>query len=182
MSTLDGFSSIEKKQLTKQELQIKDKLAYEWKNIFRYLAMNNAEGDDLVDLREFDNVCLRYNASLTNEDMKRLQAWFCEPVALDQDPVPPAMLNFRLMSVSLGLHKDSLNFVQASDTQRVKSLYKLRQSLGGMSSHHEDENELEDAYSIAMSQQVGMSHTFKKGIRKSGSMFKRNVTGSINIS
>ena len=42
--------------------------------------------------------------------------------------------------------------VLAADTQRVKSLYKLRQSLGGMSQNEED-RDTEDAYSIAMSRQ-----------------------------
>jgi len=58
-------------KLSKLETQIHNKLAYEWKSIFR--AFTSADNEDMVELKEFDTLCQKYNTNLTMEELNKIQ-------------------------------------------------------------------------------------------------------------
>lgn len=77
-----------------------------------------------MDIKEFDQVCLRYNVSLSTEELKKIQVLY--------SPEDDEMINYKWLSYHLGLHKDSFNHMNsvALNSSRVsKSVYKLKQSL-----------------------------------------------------
>ena len=56
------------------------------------------------------------------------------------------MINYKKLSYRLGLHKDSMNFIQGGlSTQRARSIYKLRQLYNSVDPVHEEEEQNKSA-------------------------------------
>ena len=129
------------------EQQIKVKLAYEWKNIFRCLCASDNE--DMIDVKDFDIICMKYNVNLSSEELKKMRELYCG--ATDDNEDSPKMFNYRQLSYHLGLHKDSFNFMQTSilnSSRASRSIYKLKQSLVTNLASKVKEEENEHEYDI----------------------------------
>lgn len=48
------------------------KLAYEWKNIYRNLAHMDTDCTDLVELKDFDQICQKFKVNCTKEELKKI--------------------------------------------------------------------------------------------------------------
>ena len=68
--------SIGDHSLNLAEKQIKRKLAYEWKNIYRNLVSQDQNETSLVDLNELDTLCVRFKVSLTQEELQKIRKLF----------------------------------------------------------------------------------------------------------
>jgi hypothetical protein len=53
-------------------LALQTKLAYEWKNIYRSLAHMDLDCTDLVDLKDFDQICQKFKVNCTKEELKKI--------------------------------------------------------------------------------------------------------------
>ena len=62
----------------KQESSIKQKLAYEWKNIYRTLASIDIEGKGKVSTSEFQVSVTKNRVYMTREEFKKIQTLFGE--------------------------------------------------------------------------------------------------------
>jgi len=65
-------------KLSTLEKHLHTKLGYEWKNIYRNLLQNDAEESGLVELREFDEVCLKFKVSFSKEELAKIRKQFGE--------------------------------------------------------------------------------------------------------
>lgn len=61
-----------KNELSKIEKNFADKLAYEWRHLYRTLLLKDIDDTGLVDINEFDEECLRLNIQFINQDIKQL--------------------------------------------------------------------------------------------------------------
>ena len=93
-------------------------MAYEWRPIFRSLAQAVGSSTTLVDIRTFDKTCLRHNVALTKEELKKVVKLFSpesreiansarQTISLQDNQ----KVDFMQMSIRLGLHKDSYNYI-----------------------------------------------------------------------
>lgn len=128
-STSTRFSQFACKSLT-------NKLAYEWKHIYRALAKLCSVRDDsqnLVSLRQFDAICKKFNVSMHKEDLKQLQKLF----SAGDD----TLIDFEKISRHLGLHRASYDHLSRSFAQnRSKSAYRLRQFCGSIDPVEEEQD------------------------------------------
>lgn len=119
-------------KLQNDEQVINNKLAYEWKSIFRGL-MQKTNSAQVVDVSTFDETCQKYNVNLTREELKKIKKLFGESnkdydtstimSINDQD-----LINYHAISHRLGLHKDSFNHLsQSMNSHKAKSMFKLKQ-------------------------------------------------------
>lgn len=120
-----------------------NKLAYEWKNIYRNILQVNAErgardrlgSADFVALRDLDEVCQRFRVGLTREELTRIQKLFAANSSSKQvvgDGAQfsmKAVVNFVALSHVLGLHRESYNYLgqHSMATQRSRSIYRIKQ-------------------------------------------------------
>lgn len=109
---------------------LQTKLAYEWKNIYRNLANMDLDCTDLVELKDFDQVCQKFKVNCTKEELKKIQrlcgdrpnhtqstSYVVNPIThqpietVNQTILDSEVINYRRLSYQLGLHKDSLNYM-----------------------------------------------------------------------
>lgn len=57
---------------SRAEKRLVDKLAYEWKNLYRGFASADPEGTGLISLSDLDEACSRLKIRLTNEDIRQI--------------------------------------------------------------------------------------------------------------
>lgn len=122
---------------------LSNKLAYEWKNIYRNILQANAErgareklgSADFVTLRDLDEVCQRFRVNLTREELTRIQKLFAANSSSKHVVGDGArfslktVVNFVALSHILGLHRESYNYLgqHSMANQRSRSIYKLKQ-------------------------------------------------------
>ena len=87
----------------KQESSIKQKLAYEWKNIYRGLNLQSSSG--VISKKAFEKTVHQNGVYLTKEELGLLYQRFTHPSSQD-------MIDFQQLSQSLGMQSNSLNLVQ----------------------------------------------------------------------
>ena len=101
--------------------------------------MNQDQNEtSLVDLNQFDDLCVRFKISLTSEELMKIKKLFGVQIEEQGDEEvlyentmwqqQSDLINYRRLSFYLGLHKDSLNFLnkQGPVQSTVKKLQKLR--------------------------------------------------------
>lgn len=115
MSTVSGQSVIKAKQ------ELKAKLKYEWKNIYRHLSNTEKGPRGLVTLQEFTSALTKFGAYLSHHDLNRI-------ARLYSADAKSGLINFNQLSLDLGLHLNSFQFLRPSisrqqDIARLRSLY-----------------------------------------------------------
>lgn len=113
--------------------QLTQKLAYEWKHIYR--ALSNKDGDNLgiAKVSDFQKACAKSKIEFDRKDLiKLVQRYGLQGQLADKQSDSAALgemeINYKMISTSLGLHKDSFNyFSQVHQNNRVQNLHKLRQ-------------------------------------------------------
>lgn len=108
------------RELDPTELALANKLAYEWKFIYRALVNFDTENTGLVDIYDFDRACLENRINLTKEELNKLKKHFCQNQEQDPNLTFTSMdagienqtklLKYRELSIVLGLHMDSFDF------------------------------------------------------------------------
>lgn len=81
---------------------LSNKLAYEWKNIYRALAKLcsvHEDGLHQVTVKEFDEACHRFGVSLHREDLRQIEKLFGTRVG--------NLIDFDRISKHLGMHRAS---------------------------------------------------------------------------
>ena len=61
-----------KTALSDIEYSIKSKCGYEWKNIWRNLTQMDSKDTGIIDLYDFDRLCLRFKINFTKEELKKI--------------------------------------------------------------------------------------------------------------
>jgi len=89
------------------EDSIKQKLAYEWKNVFRALTQFDNEKTGIAALATFIKVLHQQKVFLSREELRKLETLF--------PGTGEGFLDYLKLSQEMGLHKQSLDFI------RVKS-------------------------------------------------------------
>lgn len=122
--------------LSKMEKVVAEKLAYEWKNLYRCFVAQDTKDSGLVHISDFDAACLKFKINFTREEIRTIKKLFGDPsknslllgggssvLYSPQDD----MVNYKSISVVLGLHKESYNHLASTvSAQRVRKLFKLR--------------------------------------------------------
>lgn len=113
------------------------KLAYEWKKIYRNLTTVDAQGTGVVKISDFQKVCERNGVSIIPLEIKQLlklysvasDAQDLDRHGLEHNPDSALdLLNYKRLSVGLGLHKDSYNYLnKVQSMNRIQNINKLRQ-------------------------------------------------------
>jgi hypothetical protein len=62
-----------KPRLSNIDQQIQTRLAYEWKNIYRQLCLQDKDETFLVKISEFDQTCEKFRTNLSREELKRIK-------------------------------------------------------------------------------------------------------------
>lgn len=122
---------------------INNKLAYEWKNIFRNILSVNSDNNsrqklgssDFVTLRDFDEVCQKFRVNFTKEELAKIQKLFAANSSSKNVVGEGAqfslrgVINFVSISHLMGLHRDSYNHMGSHSlaNQRSRSIFKLKQ-------------------------------------------------------
>ena len=103
---------------------LSQKLAYEWKNIYRSLAQADLNKSGKVTVKEFNNIVNKIGVNLTKEETGKAVRMFSQGDLID----------YFSMSNELGLHKPSMNFMKSGS----KTLEGLKR-LGGQSDTYAEE-------------------------------------------
>ena len=63
------MSAVSMQSVVRAKQEMKTRLQYEWKNIYRHLNMIDKQARGLVTMAEFNEAVSRYGAYLTREDL-----------------------------------------------------------------------------------------------------------------
>ena len=92
---------------------VKQRLIYEWKNIYRILIQIDATGSGLVSQSEFLNAVQKARVYVTREELRKLTERF-------RDPANPDKVQYEELSEKLGLHRSSLNFIKSNKQKNLQ--------------------------------------------------------------
>lgn len=81
---------------------LKNKLAYEWKNIYRYISSKDTGGAGKISQREFEQAVHKNGAFLTREDTDLIKKYFS---------TPSGEIEYGRLSKDLGMQTNSLSLV-----------------------------------------------------------------------
>lgn len=95
-------------QIGKTKQVLKQKLSYEWKNIFRLLRVQDKEGVGIVSRPQFDASLNQVGCFLSSEELRKVSKLYGN--AQNQ-------INYEQMSKDLGLHNQSFNFFQNTQSR-----------------------------------------------------------------
>lgn len=121
---------------------VSNKLAYEWKNVYRNILQVNTDSaareklgsSEYVSLRDFDEVCQKFRVNFTREELNKIQKLFGAN-ALSKHVVGEGdqhsirgVINYVALSHTMGLHRASYSHLGAHSlaSQRSRSIYKLK--------------------------------------------------------
>ena len=113
--------------------QMTQKLAYEWKHIYRALSNKDEDNLGITKVLDLQKACAKFKVEFDKKELiKLVQRYGLQGHAVDRNVDTAALaemdINYRLISTSLGLHKDSFNyFSQVHQNNRAQNLHKLRQ-------------------------------------------------------
>lgn len=141
--------------MTKTEKVLSEKLAYEWKNLYRNFVAQDPKDNGLINIKEFDQVCLKFKINFTREEMRQIKKLFGDESGHviqmgaftdKKRSISSSMVdqvNYKTMSNNLGLHKASMNHLSSTlSAARVRKLFKLRECMKSIEPVEErDENE-----------------------------------------
>ena len=104
------------------------KLAYEWKTIYRLCTLHDADSTGEVTVQQFEKACSKQKVSLSEYEMKKVQRMFGND----------EFVNYKQMSIQLGLHKESYNYLQKiQQMNQIKSIAKMKQMYNSIESPRE---------------------------------------------
>lgn len=129
LSPESKFLSItsQENSMNKHEKLVQRKLAYEWKNIYRNLVSSDTEDSGCITLKEFDDVCLKFKVSFNKQELGWIRKMFADELA---ETGRQDLINYRRLSYTLGLHKDSLNYISGRlQSSNVKKLSNMRERM-----------------------------------------------------
>lgn len=106
---------------------VKQRLAYEWKNIYRTLTSIDMNNNGKVSSHEFQAAVSKNRVYMTREEFKKIQTLFGE----DSGEV----INYNQLSSSLGLHKNSMDFMQGSKAKNLKMAAQKLKALHHVTHH-----------------------------------------------
>eukprot|EP00347_Sterkiella_histriomuscorum_P012608 403367915 len=104
--------------------QIRQKLEYEWKNIYRCLNNSDQKQNRTITRKQFEDALSKTGVFLSNEDVKWLQ---------DNYGDSHKNIQYDVMSQSLGLHQNSFNLMR--ETQSKINRIKTASQYGGTSTY-----------------------------------------------
>ena len=113
---MNSTRAADQSQLRKDN--IKARVGYEWKNIYKNLTRADVPQIGAVSRAHFQQACSSAGVSLSKDQVKRIGMLFSH----DGDS---ASIDYVRMSKELNLHYSSLNFIQ----QRVQNAHSLKQIL-----------------------------------------------------
>lgn len=90
--------------------QIRSKLQYEWKNVYRYLNNADTSQTGTVTRKQFEGALSKTGVFLSNEDVKYLQDNY-------GDESNHKNIKYDVMSQSLGLHSNSFNIMRETHSK-----------------------------------------------------------------
>lgn len=71
-----NLKPLEVRALSDIERQIQHKLSYEWKNIYRNLLQLDPKETEIIDIYDFDRICLRYKINFSKEELRKIARVF----------------------------------------------------------------------------------------------------------
>lgn len=98
------YSTFSSPFFTKGNQALKQKLAYEWKNVYRSLNAIDMTSSGFVTKKEFINCIQKHNVFLTRDELSKLLKKYSK----DGD------INYVRISTELGLHKNSYDYMRSS--------------------------------------------------------------------
>jgi hypothetical protein len=90
---------------------LKMKLSYEWKKLYRIFALQDTAGTGSVSLATFEKASVQNGVYLSKEELNRLNKLY--PSHED-----PSMINYLKMSVDLGMHLQSFDFLMKNQSRQ----------------------------------------------------------------
>jgi len=98
--------------------QLRNKLSYEWKNIYRLLNSKDIEEQGQAPLKAFESALKSTGVFLTSEDMKKIQEKYGDN---------RSNINYDQLSKDLGLHQPSFSYMKQTHSKinRLKSAGKI---------------------------------------------------------
>jgi hypothetical protein len=87
---------------------VKTKLGYEWKNVYRALASADIYRKGSVPLGTFNKIISQHRVYLQKEEIKKLEQLYC---VNGENPLITE-IDYIKLSQELGLHKQSMDFIK----------------------------------------------------------------------
>jgi Ca2+-binding EF-hand superfamily protein len=99
------MSTVSAQSILKAKQELKAKLKYEWKGIYRHLSNLEKGGRGLVTLQEFTQALTKFGAYLSRDDLNRISRLYSADAK-------SGLINFNQLSLDLGLHLHSFQFLK----------------------------------------------------------------------
>ena len=65
-----------------------------------------------IELAVFDTICQQFKVHLSNEELTKIKAKYCDLQEPEQQTEEPVLLNYIEFSLGVQLHKDSFSFMR----------------------------------------------------------------------
>ncbi len=92
---------------------MKNKLAYEWKNVYRSLVQADTERKGSVAIGTFNKVIHQHKVYLSREELRKIEQLYSNNIS---NPLI-SEIDYVKISQELGLHKTSLDFIKPKTKQ-----------------------------------------------------------------
>lgn len=97
---------------------LSNKLAYEWKNIYRQLCLIDADDLGVLRAADFLRACNKHGIEFSKRELIKVIQHFPEDemsmnieYTVDNEVLADCFINYKRISMQLGLHKDSFNYL-----------------------------------------------------------------------
>lgn len=161
LTKLSQYSTFSTPFYSKTNQSIKNKLSYEWKNIYRSLNTIDLNSSGLVTKKEFENWVHKNGAYLSRDELSRIHKRFSQEGDID----------YYRLSVELGLHKPSYEFMK-SHSKYTKSVIKLKSIRDGP---NDTNSQFGDIIKAARSERMGNRESTKEAIKYALSEHKETI-------
>ncbi|CDW82631.1 px domain containing protein [Stylonychia lemnae] len=132
---------------------VKVKLAYEWKNVYRSLAQADSLRKGTVPIGTFNKIIHQHKVYLSREELRKIESLYG---ASNSNPLLQE-IDYVKISQELGLHRQSLDFIKPKNLQYVEQLTKIR-----------DTPSRGSVFSKLSRSQIGMSQQYPLTDRQGG--------------
>ena len=96
---------------------LKEKLKYEWKNIYRHFSILDRDAKGFVSASEFESTICKFGAYLSKEDLSRITKLYSN--FSNSGDTTRCNINYHQLSIDLGLHLNSFEFLRSQHSRQL---------------------------------------------------------------
>lgn len=106
---------------TKFSEDLKNKLAYEWKNIYRGLSQLDQQRKGTININTFNKVVHQFKVYLSREELRKIEIGYG-----GQHSTLGIEIDYIKLSQELGLHKSSLDYIRTKSQKFIDQMTRVK--------------------------------------------------------